>query len=160
MIKINEIIAHAIELGFKKAAVISTKQLVYIPEYRKYCEENVCGNYNLLPVCPPNCGTTEEMYQRLLKYTKVLVLQTEMIPEKWEKAYYLAGKKQHNKLTDKLLELIAFDDYLVMSAGPWKNASCMSAYSIDAAKMAESCNMSCWEQDGKLRFFSSVLFND
>lgn len=41
------------ELGFSGAAVIDTAQLVFMPEYRVFCEENLCGNYNLNPACPP-----------------------------------------------------------------------------------------------------------
>lgn len=37
------------ELGFSGAAVIDTAQLVFIPEYRVFCEENLCGNYDLNP---------------------------------------------------------------------------------------------------------------
>ena len=41
------------ELGFSGAAVIDTAELVFIPEYRVFCEENLCGNYDLNPACPP-----------------------------------------------------------------------------------------------------------
>ena len=136
----EEIIAKALAAGFSQAAVMNAAELVYVPEYRKYCEENVCGNYNKLPVCPPACGTVEEMHASMLPYSKALVLQTELVPLKKEKAEYLAGKRKHNQLMDLLLPELHLQDCLVMSAGPWKNYSCMSAYSIDAAKMAESCH--------------------
>ena len=72
----NDIIALALKLGFAHAAVIEAKELVYVPQYRQYCEENLCGHYDEYAVCPPQCGTAEEMHQRMLGYTKVLVLQT------------------------------------------------------------------------------------
>lgn len=153
------LLTKALAAGFKHAAVIDVNELVYVPEYRKYCEENLCGNYDRLPVCPPNCGTAEEMHLKTLKYKKVLVLQSEMVPVKKELTEYLAGKRKHNELMDKLLLQLKLDDILVMSAGPWKNYSCMSAYSIDAEKMAASCNMICWGKDGIVRFFSSILYN-
>lgn len=148
----------ALASGFTKAAVMNVKDLVYVPEYRKFCEENLCGNYNLLPVCPPACGTADEMHNRTLNYQKVLVLQTELLPIKKEHSEYLAGKKAHNLLLEKLIAKLELKDILVMSCGPWKNYSCMSAYSIDAERMAQSCGMVCWGNDGIVRFFSSILF--
>ena len=46
----------------------------------------------------------------------------------------------------------------MMGAGPWKTASCMSAYCVDAQKMADAVHMKCWENDGKIRYFSLILF--
>lgn len=40
-------------LGFSDAAVMDTGELVFKPEYRRFCEENQCGNYDLNPACPP-----------------------------------------------------------------------------------------------------------
>lgn len=155
-----DLIKQALKMGFAHAAIIDVDELVYVPEYRKYCEENLCGNYNLLPVCPPACGTVEEMHSKILQYKKALVLQTEMVPVRKELSEYKMGKKKHNELMDKLLDELGLQDILVMSAGPWKKYSCMSAYSIDAEKMANSCNMICWGKDGVIRFFSSILFNE
>lgn len=155
----SKMLDKALANGFAKAAVIDAKELVYVPEYRKFCEENLCGNYNLLPVCPPACGTSEELHQRMQKYTKALVLQTELVPVKKEHSEYLAGKKAHNILLEKLINELELKDILVMSCGPWKEYSCMSAYCIDAEKMAASCNMICWGKDGIIRFFSTILFN-
>ena len=58
------------ELGFSGAAVIDTAELVFIPEYRVFCEENLCGNYDLNPACPPESGTVEEMKAHALTYKK------------------------------------------------------------------------------------------
>ena len=55
------LIQEALSLGFANAAVIDVKDLVFVLEYRKFCEENLCGNYDLVPACPPACGTAEEM---------------------------------------------------------------------------------------------------
>lgn len=152
------LIETAMAVGFAHAAIMEVQDLVYIPEYRKYCEENICGNYKLMPTCPPNCGSSDDMYQHVLKYSKVLVLQTEMRLQKLDRQEYFATQREHNYLLDKLLEKLQLENCLVMSAGPWKKYSCMSAYCIDAAKMAESCNLTCWSNDGVVRYFSSILF--
>ena len=75
-INYDDITRAAIKLGFSAAAVMDTGNLVFKPEYRVFCEENQCGNYNLNPACPPESGTVEEMVARALKYEKTLVLQT------------------------------------------------------------------------------------
>ena len=62
------LVKEAIDLGFSNAAVMDTKKLVFVPEYRNFCEENRCGCYNLNPACPPSCGTAEEMKQRAFRY--------------------------------------------------------------------------------------------
>ena len=45
-----------------------------------------------------------------------------------------------------------------MSAGPTRDSACMSAYCVDAAKMAEACGMEYWLGDKKAAFFSQFLF--
>ena len=65
-----DLMQEAILLGFSGAAVMDTKELVFVPEYRTFCEENLCGCYNVNPACPPESGTVEEMKQRALSYEK------------------------------------------------------------------------------------------
>ena len=36
-------IQYAIEEGFADAAVVATKDIVFDPTFRAYCEENLCG---------------------------------------------------------------------------------------------------------------------
>ena len=52
-----DLIKEALSMGFADAAIMDTKDLVFVPEYRQFCEDNLCGNYNLVPACPPACGT-------------------------------------------------------------------------------------------------------
>ena len=39
--------------GFTDAALLPVRELVVVPEYRKFCEQNLCRNYGVLPACPP-----------------------------------------------------------------------------------------------------------
>ena len=147
------------QLGFSDAAVMDTNKLVFMPEYRVFCEENACGNYNKNPACPPESGTVEEMKERALKYEKTLVLQTT------QDGFmdYKKAKLFHNKLTEQLAEKMKEAgkiDLLIMSAGPYKHNSCMSAYCVNAQKMADEVNMLCWTDDGKIRYFSQILFHE
>ena len=62
-----DFIKEALTLGFDNAAVIDVKDLVFVLEYRHFCEENLCGNFNVLSSCPPdfsqfgNMGDMENM---------------------------------------------------------------------------------------------------
>ena len=154
-----DFIEEAKKLGFSDAAVMKTDKLVFVPEYRVFCEENACGNYDKNPACPPESGTVEEMKARALDYENTLVLQTTQDRLKKKKKAKLA----HNKLTEQLSEKMkecGKTDILIMSAGPYKHNSCMSAYCVDAQKMADAVGMQCWTNDGKFRYFSQILFRE
>ena len=56
-----DLVKEANFLGFSGAADMDTKELVFVPEYRTFCEENLCGCYIVNPACPPESGTAEEM---------------------------------------------------------------------------------------------------
>lgn len=149
-------------LGFADAAVMDVSDLVIDPTFRTYCEANVCGNYNLLPACPPKCGSIEEMTTKLKKYQRALILQTE---EPYEDLSLEACKKAqaiHNLFAERLMSEIKDDlgnDLLFLASGPWKTHSCLSAYCVDAQKMAEAVGMKCWDDAAIMRLFSLILFD-
>ena len=152
-------IKEAKELGFTNAAIMDTQKLVFKPEYRKFCEENRCGCYHVNPACPPESGTVEFMKQRALVYEKTLILQTMQSKD----MDYKMAKLAHNKLTEQLASRIKESgntDLLIMSAGPYKHHSCMSAYCVDAAEMANAVGMICWENDDNIRYFSQIMFHE
>ena len=115
-------------------------------ENRKFCEENQCGCYNVNPACPPECGTVESMKQRVFAYEKALILQTIQSKD----MDYKMAKLAHNKLTEQLAAKIMESgntDLLIMSAGPYRHYSCLSAYCVDAQEMADAVGMTCWGTD-------------
>ena len=151
-------IKEAKKLGFSNAAIMDTQKLVFKPEYRKFCEENQCGCYNVNPACPPECGTVESMKQRVFVYEKALILQTIQNKD----MDYKMAKLAHNKLTEQLASKIMESgntDLLILSAGPYRHHSCMSAYCVDAQEMADAVGMICWGTDDKIRYFSQILFH-
>lgn len=158
-----DLIKEALSMGFANAAIMDTKDLVFVPEYRQFCEDNMCGNYNLVPACPPACGTVEEMHERAMKYEKALVLQTVLKDPLMDPVLFKQAKHAQNILTEQLakrMQETGKDDVLIMSAGPYKNCSCMSAYSVDAQKMADAVGMICWADDSDVRFFTQILFHE
>ena len=148
--------------GFTGAAVLPVRELVVVPEYRRFCAQNLWGNYGVLPACPPMSGTVEEMTADMRRYQTALILMIETTPvDYWDMAEQKAAKKHQNLLTEQLMEQMRADgltDLLMMGAGPWKHASCMSAYWVDAQRMADAVHMNCWADVGKIRYFSLILF--
>jgi len=159
---LDEIIRFALENGFTGAAVTDTRGITVVPEYRKYCEENLCGCYGKNPACPPASGTVEEMRRRFTAFEHALVLQTTVSPDDGELFTNPAlAKAQHNRLAGDVIsrmEACGITGHLWMSAGPWGRNSCMSAYCVDAQKLADSVNMQCWVNDGRYRFFSVICY--
>ena len=158
-----DLIKEALSMGFANAAIMDTKDLVFVPEYRQFCEDNLCGNYNLVPACPPACGTVEEMHEKAMKYEKALVLQTVLKDPVMDPVLFKQAKHAQNILTEQLarqMQEAGKEDILIMSAGPYKNCSCMSAYSVDAQKMADAVGMVCWADDSDVRFFTQILFHE
>lgn len=151
-------------VGFQSVAKISTREFVIDKSYRKLCEENVCGNYNLAYGCPPKCGSVDHMIECIQKYEYALVLQTKTKYKDIMSREEQEGiQRKQNKLTEVLYDLMLQDgleDILFMSAGPWKKNSCISAYCIDAQRLAESAGMKCWEDDGYVRYLTLLLYND
>lgn len=155
------IIQKAFSMGFSNAAIVPTEKLTFVPAYRAFCEENLCGKYNLHPACPPTCGTVDEMIQKARKYQNALVLQ--MMPDcsPMDSQGNKEAKRNQNIITEELLNFMKEDgipDALIMSAGPYKKYSCMSAYCLDAQKTADLAGMECWVDDGLVRMFSLILF--
>ena len=148
--------------GFTGAAVLPVRELVVVPEYRRFCAQNLCGNYGVLPACPPMSGTVEEMTANMRRFGTALILMIETTPaDLGDTAEQKAAKRRQNLLTEQLMAAMCADgmtELLMMGAGPWKNASCMSAYCVNAQKMADFVGMKCWDNDGKIRYFSLILF--
>lgn len=166
------------ECGFHNAVWADSRELVFDASLRKYCEENLCGNYGRNYACPPDCGTTKEMEQRVRKYKRALVLQTitkvENIMDGQETK---AVKKKHNQITREFVARMekAGGQGLTIMAGPCslcvkcgiqegtacrfpdRIASCLSAYCINAQKMAEACGLEYWCKENHVAFFSVYL---
>ena len=72
---------------------------------------------------------------------------------------YKKAKLAHNHLTEELADKIkaaGYDDLLLMTAGPYKGNSCLSAYCVNAQMMADAAGMICWNDDDKVRYFSLI----
>ncbi len=156
----KKLTALAKEQGFDHTAFLPVKDLVFVEEYRKYCEDNLCGNYGKLKNCPPICGTPAQMKERACRYETAFIMQTICEVDVYDEKATKALKHRHNQMTQAVTAAIEAQgvEGLTMSAGPTRDGACMSAYCVDAAKMAEACGMEYWLGDKKAAFFSQFLF--
>ncbi len=176
----EQLIAYALEQGFAAAEIMETKDLVFDPAFRPYCEENLCGQYGVNHACPPACGSPEAMKQKVLAHKKALVLQTI-----WEISDYTDlpaikhAKSSHNNAAIRLMKYARSggrDGFLIGASGcalcspctitkgepcrfPDLQYSCVSAYCIYAKKMADACGLEYDCGNGLLAFFGLYVFD-
>lgn len=171
----------ALEKGFTHAEFMDVKDFVFDAKLRKYCVENLCGNYGKNDSCPPKCGTPEEMEEKTKKYSRALVLETvNQVNNIYDDGEIKRVRKAHNDISREYIEKMRAEgtEGLAMMAGPCaacercagedgkpcrfpeKLASCLSAYCVNVAKLAESCGMPYWCGENKVAFFSVYLMNE
>lgn len=81
-------------------------------KFRKFCEENLCGQYHANYSCPPDCGTVEELQQKLLQEEQVLILQTIQDIDGYEnKPLIQQAKKTHNSMVLRLKAKLEQEGY-------------------------------------------------
>lgn len=174
---IQELIELALKAGFADAAVIRTDDLVFVPNFRTLCEENLCGKYGVNYACPPDCGTIEQMRQKVLCWRQALVLQTMWdIEDPLDSAQIKPAKGQHNQMTRKLIDEIGQPGLMIGASGcslctpcaitegkpcrfPDLQYSCMSAYCIFVKDMTDRCHMDYDCAPGITAFFSMYCFD-
>ena len=176
----QDMINLALEENFAAAVAVDTADIVCDPIFRPCCEENLCGQYGVNYTCPPDCGTPEEMEQKIKSHKRALVLQTIWeIPDMSDTAATKPAKKAHNaaqlRLAKKFRES-GVPGFLVGASGcalcspcakaqgepcrfPDDQYSCMSAYCIFVRKLAEKCEMEYNLPDGLLAFFGMYVFD-
>lgn len=132
----TEMIELSIAEGFHGAEVISTDKIVFDASFRPYCEENLCGQYGANYSCPPDCGTPEQMKQRVLAYKKVMIGASGCTLCKPCKL--ASGEPCEH---------------------PDMMYSCMAAYCIWVKKLAEDCNMNYEYKNKILPFFGMYVFD-
>lgn len=176
--KDQELLSMAGELGFD-AALLPVEEIPVNPEFRRYCEENRCGQYNINYSCPPQSGTPEELHDRLLAQKNALVLKTEWELESYrDGAAIRHGKDTHNTNALKLMDALAAEGHSAVYAGssccslcekcagrsgepcpyPERRYSCVSAYCVDVAELAKRCGLSFAWDSSKLFCYSLIAF--
>lgn len=176
----DEILQLAYDEGFSAAAIISTDKIIFDPMFRPYCEENLCGQYAANYSCPPDCGSPEEMKQRILRHKHALVLQTIcQVADYADAPAIKQGKKAHNAAQIRLIQKLRQDGHPGLMVGasgcalcapcnhtkglpcayPELKYSCMSAYCIFVKKLTDECQMEYDCGEGLLALFGLYAFD-
>ena len=123
--KNEKIVEIAIKEGFADAAIIDTADIVFDASFRPYCEENLCGWYGANYSCPPDCGTPEEMKERVQKYKHALVLRTVWdINDFKDSSLIKSAKQKHNAYTMSVIEQMEKEGHLGFMVGASGCALC------------------------------------
>ena len=149
----EKLIHLAIETGFANAALIETKDLIFLPSFRPLCAENLCGKYGVNYACPPDCGTVEEMKARVLKWTHAIVLQT-----LWDIDDPMDAGQTRPAKGCNLCDSCAITEGKPCRF-PQQMFSCMSAYCIFVKDLADKCHMEYDCGPNITTFFSMYCFS-
>ena len=155
--------------GVYGCAFVDTKDLVFNPGFRKLCEEDSCGNYDVNYSCPPYCGTPEDMQAKVMQYRRVLVMQTAWdVDSVLNASETKEAKKKHNGISFTVLERLGElgieckKTCMQMIGRPcprdYKVYSCLSAYCLDVTKLAEAAGLECWAGEKRVLYFSVFMY--
>lgn len=166
----NSMVKLAEEAGFH-AALLRPEEIPVNSDFRAYCEENLCGYYGSNYSCPPACGEPEDMRQALLAEEQVLVVETIWEIEHYaDKPAIAHARNTHNAAVLRLMDRLRSLGYHGFCAGyngcslcspcrcqqglpcsnPNRRISCLSAYCVDAAQLAQQCGLEFKWQEGRL----------
>lgn len=176
----QELLTLAKEEGFI-AVMTAPDQIPINPKFRVFCEENRCGKYNANYSCPPDCGTVEELQQKILAEDKAMILQTLWDIQGYEdKETIQQAKASHNAAALRLMAKLRANGYSGFCSGyngcplcnpckrtenqpcahPELRISCMSAYCIDVAELAKRCKLAFAWSENRLHLFGMAAFHE
>ena len=176
----QELIDFSVGCGFSDAKIAGTGEIVFDPSFRPYCAENLCGQYGVNYTCPPDCGTPEEMKQKIMVHKKALVMESLWeVKDYSDQAAIKKGKAAHNRWEIQVLKQAraqGLDGFLVGASGcslcspcrmksgepccfPDLRWSCMSAYCIFVKKLTDLCGMDYDPGPGLVTFYGMFVFD-
>jgi predicted metal-binding protein len=161
---IERLIVRAKELGAGAAAILSTSDIKFAEEFRKACEQNVCGKYGTNWMCPPEVGSFEELKTQAMEFSHGLVFQTVyQLEDSFDYEGMLAGATAHDKVFQDIRQSMRGDDdlekILGLNAGecrfckecncvdkepcrfPDEAVASIESYGIDVTALVSSCGM-------------------
>lgn len=110
-------------IGISQFGIISTGQIVFLPEIRELCENNCCRNFATTWACPPAVGTLSECKEKCLMYDRAMVFNSIYpLEDSFDIEGMVAGHRKFKIVCDNLYYLVKshLDDFLLLS-----NESCI-----------------------------------
>ena len=172
------IIDAALQTGFDAAVIIKTKNIPFDFDFRHYCEENICGQYNENYSCPPDCGTREEMQEKIFGKRRALVVQSVNKIAEFSAPEFEWAKKRHCSFAVELerkLKALGVEGFTVGACGctmcepcakklnlpctfPEYRYSCTSAYCINVRALSKACALK-YDLSPDLALFGMYVFD-
>lgn len=166
------------EIGFSKVAPLDVKTIQLLPDVRKMCESNNCRMYGKNWSCPPACGSLEECEERLVGYTRGILVQTigeledefdgegMMETEARHKEYFV---RMHDALKKEFPHLLSIGSGCCTRCKkcsypdspcnfPDKQFSSMEAYGMLVTQICQDNNISYYYGPGTIAYTSCFLF--
>lgn len=174
--KCEKVLSFAHAEGFC-AAIIDTKDIVFNFDFRQFCAENLCGQYDVNHSCPPNCGSTSSMQRIVTSYRKALVVQSQQVLHDWNDSDTIKRAQQahtaamlritdcmhHIQLRGRMCGASACNlcEACTRATGdpcrhPDRMFSCLSAYCINVQELAKSAGM-CYTWGGTQLFLYGMI---
>ncbi|MDO4287700.1 MAG: DUF2284 domain-containing protein [Eubacterium sp.] len=106
------------ELGIRECKLATTESLVFSPDTRRFCEQNVCGQLGKTWACPPAVGSYTDCvkicksFKSMMVFSTVTDLKGRYNPQGWHEA-----RIAHERATAVIAEEFRRDrsDCLVLS---------------------------------------------
>ena len=148
--------------------------------FRRFCEQNLCGQYGTNYACPPICGTPEALHAQLLAEAQVFAVETVWnIGDYSNRAAIDRAKTSHNAALLRMmrkLKAAGFEGFCAGNNGcpvcevcsceehrpcahPEERINCLSSYCVDVAELAKRCRLDfAWTPD-TLYLFGFLAFH-
>ena len=101
----EDLIVLSKKIGFTAAAILRRPQLEYRPEVRDMCAMNLCGVYGKSWICPPACGSLDEICKKAERFMDGLLVQTTVqLEDSFDYERMQAGMQKHQKQLEALVD--------------------------------------------------------
>jgi predicted metal-binding protein len=167
-------------LGVSEFSSISTGALRFNSDYRKYCVENLCGNYNKSWTCPPNGGSAASIANEILSYSNAYVFTVSgplRFSVDWKSMMRVADKLNQIcfSIVDNIIPILG--NGAVFGYGPCKyckecafktqdpcrfpqkRVRSLECACVDVGDMAKVCGMVMGNDPNKMSFFGLFVYN-
>lgn len=117
-------------IGITASGYISTKDICFLPEIRKICENNQCGDYGKTWACPPAVGSFEECRLRCLTYNSAFVFASSyQLADSFDWEGMEHGHKEFKQVCDRLYHLMEQPFLLLSNEGCIRCTECTYPHS-------------------------------
>jgi predicted metal-binding protein len=119
-----ELMALASDCGVAGSAVIDVDDIVFLPEFRSFCEDNRCGNYGRNWKCPPRVGDIKDLIANLKARSKAIVFNhVSQLKSPYDWNGMISAGVNFGLVTRVLADRVpkVFPEALVLGAGPCKD---------------------------------------